>query len=129
MEIDYFHPPKRRKDQMYVNFADYAKFISMAYEQKEDLMRDKDVKKSKCCVCNKNVVKKIDWFTNNSKNYYGVFYCKQHGYLKGKMRVKKSDAGKVFIVKTMKKITEEEAHLLKDQKEKIKKKKNNNTAE
>ena len=45
------------------------------------------------------------------------------------MRVKKSDAGKVFIVKTMKKITEEEAHLLKDQKEKIKKKKNNNTAE
>ena len=36
-------------------------------------------------------------------------YCPEHGYLKGKIRLKKTDEGSYYVVKTVKKINEEEA--------------------
>lgn len=119
MEIDYFNAPKRREDEIYVSFASYSKYISMEYKTKEQLLAAKNVKAAVCCICQSNAVKKIDWFTNNARNYYGVFQCKEHGYLKGKLRVKKSKEERYFAVKTIKIISKEEALSLKKQKEEI----------
>lgn len=115
-EIDYFHYPKTPEDEMDISFASYSKFISMGYKGKEALMNAKNVKEVKCCVCNKKTTKKIDWFTNNSKNYYGLFLCKEHGFIKGKVRVKRGIGEEYFAVKTVKIISKEEANQLSKQK-------------
>ena len=119
MEIDYFNAPKKREDEIYVSFASYSKYISMEYKTKELLLGAKNVKAAVCCICQGYAAKKIDWFSNNNRNYYGVFLCKQHGYLKGKLRVKKSDDERYFAVKTIKIISKDEAISLKKQKEEI----------
>ena len=91
----------------------------MEYKTKELLLGAKNVKSAVCCICQGHASKKIDWFSNNNRNYYGVFLCKQHGYLKGKLRVKKSEDERYFAVKTIKIISKDEATSLKKQKEEI----------
>ena len=119
MEIDYFHPPKKQEDEIYVSFKSYAKHISMEYKTKELLLNAKNVKGTACCICQKNAAKKIDWFSNSGRNYYGIFECNEHGFLKGKIRVKKAEEERYFAVKTIKIISKEEAVRLKKQQEEI----------
>ena len=118
-EIDYFHYPKVPEDEIDISFSSYAKHISMGYPGKEALMRARTVKEVRCCICNKRASKKIDWFTNNSKNYYGLFLCKEHGYLKGKVRAKRGQGEEYFAVKTVKIISKDEANRLGRKKENI----------
>ena len=65
-------------------------------------MKEREISASRCFLCGKNVRKKIRWFSINSKNYYCVAYCGKHGYLKGKIRMKKAEDGKFYVVKTIK---------------------------
>lgn len=124
MEIDYYNPPKSQEDEIYVSFASYSKYISMVHKSKEQLLRSKYVKGAVCCICHGPATRKIDWFSNSSKvNYFGLFHCKKHGYLKGKLRVKKTENNRYFAVKTIKIISKEEALNLKKHKEEIHKKK------
>ena len=96
----------------------------MEFATKEKVIADKDVRGYVCNQCGKRASKKIGWFTNNSKNYYGLFYCKEHGYLKGKIRMKKSITDGYFAVKTIKNITKEEVELLRNKNKKVQEKKN-----
>lgn len=107
--IDCFHYPKTSQDEISISFASYSQFISMGYPGKEALMNAQRVKEVKCCVCDKKAARKIDWFTNNSKNYYGLFLCREHGYLKGKVRAKRGVGEDYFAVKTVKIISKDEA--------------------
>lgn len=62
----------------------------------------------KCYLCRKNIKRRMKWFTPNSKHYYCVGYCDVHGYMKAKVRIRKSEDDKIYVVKTTKCITEEE---------------------
>ena len=53
----------------------------------------------------------------NGKHYYCVAFCEKHGYLKGKIRVRKTEDGGLFIVKTTKFISEAKVQELIDKKE------------
>lgn len=64
--------------------------------------------------------KKIRWFTVNGRHYYCAAYCEKHGYLKGKIRIRKTQDDKVFVVKTMRFITEEEMETLREKRAKLK---------
>ncbi len=122
--VDYFWNPKSKKEEIYLQFDGYSKYISMEFATKEQLMADKDVRSYICFQCGKRAAKKINWFSNNSKNYYGLFFCREHGYLKGKIRMKKSITNKYFAVKTIKGITREEAEALRNKNKKVHEKKN-----
>lgn len=115
-ELDYFNYPKRVEDEVYISFASYSKSISKAYPSRETLMGTRKVREVLCCICQKKAGKKVDWFSNNSKNYYGLFYCKDHGYLKGKLRIKRGREEDYFSVKTIKIISKEEAKNLRQHK-------------
>ena len=75
-------------------------------------MADKEVISSRCYLCHRNLRKKIRWFTSNSRHYYCLAYCDKHGYLKGKIRLRRSCNDKIYVVKTTKFITEQEAAML-----------------
>lgn len=108
LSYDVFNPPKKREDEIKTEFDSYMKYISRQFDTKTDAFADKEVSSSKCYLCHRNLRKKIKWFSVNGRHYYCVAYCDRHGYLKGKIRVRKTDEGKVYIVKTTKFITKEE---------------------
>jgi len=112
ISFDVYHPPKSRDEEIKKQFDTYMKYISREFADKTGAFDDKEVVSSKCYLCRRNLRKKVKWFTINGKNYYCVAYCEKHGYLKGKIRIRKSDAGGYYIVKTTRFITKEEADLL-----------------
>ncbi len=61
--------------------------------------------------------RKIRWFTPNGKHYYSVSECPVHGLMKSKIRIRKSEDDKIYVVKTSKFITSEESDQLVEKRE------------
>ncbi len=105
--IDTYILPKARQEEVHVLFHDYMKYISREFADKQKAMEDWEVISTKCFLCHKNIRKKIRWFSPNGKNYYSVSFCPVHGYMKSKIRLRRSEDDKVYVVKTSKFISEE----------------------
>lgn len=114
LSYDVFHLPQNREQEVRVQFSDYTKYISREFDTKEAALEDGEVASSKCYLCRRNLKKKLKWFTPNGRHYYCLAYCDKHGYLKAKIRIRKAEGGRVYIVKTTKFITPEEAAKLKN---------------
>ena len=121
--IDCYQNPKSKKEEIHVTFETYEKYISREFDCKEDAMKDREVASSRCFLCGRSMRKKIRWFSINSKNYYCAAYCSQHGFFKGKVRMKKTEEGKFYVIKTMKRINEEEVDDIRQKKESVKSRK------
>ena len=121
VSVDYHVLPKTDDDEIYLNFGTYTKFISRPFADREGAMNDRIVTGCACCVCGRPLRKKIRWFSTNGKQYYSLCYCPDHGFVKGKIRVKKAPGGRVFIVKTQKLTDEEGAQSIRDKKNSAKK--------
>lgn len=106
--IDTFILPKTRKEEIHVMFHDYMKYISREFADKQKALEDREVISTKCYLCHRNIRRKIRWFSPNGKHYYSVSLCPVHGYMKSKIRIKKSENNGVFVVKTSKFISEED---------------------
>lgn len=114
LSYDVFHPPVDRESEVKVQFDTYMKYISREFDSKTDAFADREVSSSKCYICHRNLRKKIKWFSPNGRHYYCLAYCEKHGYLKGKIRIRKSENGKIYIVKTTKLISQQEAELVRE---------------
>ncbi len=110
--FDTFVLPKAREEEIHVMFHDYMKYISREFPDKQTAMEDKEVISTKCYLCHKNIRKKIRWFTPNGKHYYSISTCPIHGFMKSKIRIRKSENESIYVVKTSKFISEEESELL-----------------
>ncbi len=109
LSYDVFHPPLNREGELKLQFDNYAKYISRQFASKEEAFEDPEVVSCKCYLCRRNLKKTVKWFTSNGRQYYCVAYCEIHGYLKGKIRVRRTDDGMTYIVKTTKLISQEES--------------------
>lgn len=120
--VGYFRIPSNRKEELLIQYDTYQKFVSKSFRTKTDAMRDRKVASTKCYLCGRPARKKLRWFTGNSKNYYCLAYCEEHGWLKGKARMKKAEDGEIFCVKTLKLVSAKEAEEIMSKKEALKKK-------
>lgn len=121
VSFDLFHKPATRKEEVHIVFDDYAKYISRKFADKTQAFADREVCSTKCYYCHRNIKRKLRWFTANGKHYYSVSYCDKHGYMKGKIRVRKAaEDDQVYIVKTSKFISEEEVSKIKERQERAK---------
>ncbi|MCM1088780.1 MAG: exonuclease domain-containing protein [Muribaculaceae bacterium] len=123
--FDVFHIPANKEEEVHVIFGDaakdsYAKYISRGFDDKIEAMGDKGIVSTRCYLCHKNLRKKIRWFTPNGKHYYCVSYCDKHGYMKSKVRIRKAENDKIYVVKTEKIISQEEVNNLFKMQEKAK---------
>ncbi len=100
--IDYYQPPSNKKEELHLHYPGYYKYVSREFENREAAIADKTVTTIRCHICNKALHKKIRWFSGSSRIYYGLAECPEHGYVKGKIRIKKTDKGHVFVIKTVK---------------------------
>lgn len=109
VSVDYYQIPKNRREEIYLVFERYSKFVSREFPNKEDAIRDKGVASTVCYKCGHSIRRKIPWFSDSSKNYYSLSYCPVHGWMKGKIRMKRAKNGGVFAIKTLKLVNEEDA--------------------
>ena len=119
--FDTYVLPKEKKEEIRILFEDYYKYISRGFESKAKALEDKEVLYSGCYLCKRPVSRKIPWFTNNNKHYYCVSYCRKHGLIKGKIRVRKAENGKIYVIKTMKQISEEQKNEIVQKQDRMKK--------
>lgn len=106
---DTFVPPKDRQHEIHEYFGDYEKYISRTFSTRDAMMADREVKNTACYLCEGPGKKTVRIFAPNSKYYLAVSVCENHGPVKTKIRVRKTDSGRFFAVKTKKLISKEEA--------------------
>lgn len=121
VSVDYYRPPKSRKDEIHLFFDNYYKYVSRIFDTRERARKDTEVSSTKCYRCNRPTRKVLRWNSENNKIYTSLSYCEQHGFMKGKIRMK-HDRNGYFVVKTLKLITPEKAQEFKDKEEEKEKK-------
>lgn len=130
LSVDYFRLPDKKEEEIHLDFGRYAKYVSRIFSTKEAATADKTVMATRCYRCGRSLRKKIRWFPVNGKTFLCLTRCPEHGYMKGKLRLKKAEGGGVFAVKTLKLISEEDTQLVyQKKKEAAKKKKEKKQAE
>jgi len=119
--LDYYRVPRSSEEEIYLHFSGYSKFVSTLFPTKEDAIADKHNSDLICDRCNRMLKKKIKWFSTNQRNYYCIGTCPEHGFVKGKIRVRKSD-DEYYVIKTTKVVDTATYEELKEKYEESKKK-------
>lgn len=110
VSIDYHRPPQEKRGEIYLKFDTYSKFVSRVFPTREEAMLDKNVASTVCYKCGHAARKKIRWFSSAGRHYFSLSHCPEHGWLKGKIRMKKTeDDSGVFAVKILKLVDEASA--------------------
>ena len=118
--LDYYQNPKNRKQEIKLVYDTYSKYVSKEFESKEDAMADRIVRTTRCYKCGKTALKRIRWFSGKSKTYYCLAECDEHGYLRGKIRLKRTDQGnRYYVVKTLRLIDGNDAKQIADMKKEV----------
>lgn len=111
--MDFFNNPKSIEEEIYINYGTYSKYISREFATKEDALSDSSIRELTCYVCKQPAIRKVEWFSNNIKNYYCLGRCREHGYLKGRIQINKGEHGSKFVIKIVSRINKEAAGKLK----------------
>ncbi len=109
VSVDYYRLPEKREEEVYLEFPTYSKFVSRTYETKEEALGDKRVTDMICRSCHRMLRKKMQWFSLNQKQYFCLAVCPEHGFVRGKIRMKKSEQGLYYVVKTIKQVDQDGA--------------------
>ena len=117
VSVDYFHAPRERAEEFTLEFPDYTKFVSRTFPTREAAMEDKGVTDMVCCKCHRMLRKKIRWFSYGQRFYLCLAVCPEHGFVKGKVRIKKAEDGSIFAIKTLKCVDREGAEAIEKRKE------------
>ncbi len=125
LSYDTYSTPKTKRDEIRITFSDYYKYISKEYPDKKAAFQNKEIMETRCYVCGKKAKKKIGWFFTNVKHCYCIACCEKHGYIKGKIRLRKAENGNLYVIKTMKLVTREEAENVQEKLEKVREQRKN----
>ena len=112
--FDVFHVPSDRKHEIHVEFDTYSKYISRVFPDKLVALNDREATSLRCRKCNKDMKRRIHWFSLNGKNYYALGNCPEHGLQRGKLRIKKAGGFQVYVVKTIRDADEKDREELKE---------------
>ena len=120
--VDYYQNPQSKGDEIHLRYDSYYKYISRVFDTREEALADREVRSTKCYKCGRAARKKMHWFSARTKAYYCLADCPEHGYIRGKLRIKKDDEQHIYIVKTLRLIDEEGAQQLRQMKADVLKK-------
>ena len=117
VSVDYYGLPRNKAEEYRLHFPEYSKYVSREFDSREDILKDKDITDMKCVKCSRMLRKKIRWFPYGQRFYFCLAVCPEHGYVKGKIRVKKSEDDRLYAVKTAKMADAQDVELLAQKKE------------
>lgn len=120
--IDVYNNPKNAKEEIFRKNKKGTLYITREFVDKVTALEEKKVKQLRCAHCGAILQEKINWFASSLTVYYALGYCKEHGYMRGKIKVKNSLNGSVFLIKTVKPVNEEDAKAIELRQEEVRKK-------
>lgn len=120
--VDYYQYPMWKRQELHLKYEHYYKYISRGYDTREQAFADKEVRSTRCYICQKNAAKKIRWFASKTKGYYSLAICPEHGWLRCKIRLKKMDDGRVVAIKTIRPADEDTIQVIRQMKKEVLKK-------
>lgn len=92
-------------------------------------MREKGILTVRCPRCEKTAKRKNGWFAVNAKRYLSIYCCEEHGYLKGKIRIKSTDEKKYYLMKTVELTDKKEVKRVQDKQEALRMKRRKKKSE
>ena len=107
--VDTYQQPAGPDDEIYMRYDTHSRYISRTFPSRHEVMENSEVLSTRCCICDRRLRKKLRWFSSGHRYYLCLATCPEHGMMKGKIRMKKSEDGRVFAVKTVKPVDEEGA--------------------
>lgn len=122
LSIDTFYPPRIKEEEIFVRFDQYTKLVTREFLEKDEMFEDTDVSSMLCNQCDRPLEIIIDWFSDSGKTYYCLGKCPEHGYVRGKIRVKKLEEDSFYAIKIMKSTDEEGADSIHEKQENIREK-------
>lgn len=120
--VDTYQPPKNRKEEIYISYPTYDKYISRQFHDREKVIKDREVVSTHCPVCHLPAKRRLRWFMNNSRMYESISQCQEHGYIKGKVRIRRTDEDTFYAVKTLKPVNEQKAEELRQKRDSLRRK-------
>ena len=117
--IDYFRLPQTREEEVTRDFGTYIKYVSREFPDKEMALADRGVTAMRCSKCGLPVFKRVRWFSTGGNIYLSLVQCPRHGYIKGKLRLKKAGDGGVFAVKTLKPADEASVEIIREKQDHV----------
>lgn len=122
LSIDTFYTPRIKEEEIFVRFDTYTKFVSREFLSKEEMFEEPMIRQLRCNVCDEPLEIVLDWFSDSGKTYYCLGKCKEHGYVRGKIKVKKVDEDSFYVIKIMKSTDDAGAQSIFDKQESIREK-------
>ena len=109
--LDVYQNPKSKREEIHVSYPTYDKFVSREFYSREKAMKDREVT------------------MNNSKVYYSISLCQEHGFVMGKIRLRKTENNMYYAIKTLTNVSDEEAEEIRQKREAHRAKKRSRKAE
>lgn len=122
LSIDTFYSPRIKEEEIFVRFDKYTKLVTREFLTKDEMFEDSDVKELLCNQCDEPLEIIIDWFSDSGKTYYCLGKCPEHGYVRGKIKIKKREEDSFFAIKIMKSTDDEGAERIIEKQESIREK-------
>ena len=104
VSYDVTFPPETKAEEVFTDFGTYSKRITRRFKNREAALSDKDVMSIVCTICNKQIKKRIGWFSTNGKQFISAGFCDAHGLVKNRVRIQKYDDDSVCAIKIVKPI-------------------------
>ncbi|MBQ9910629.1 MAG: exonuclease domain-containing protein [Lachnospiraceae bacterium] len=118
--VDYYRIPKNRFEEATFRFDTYTKYVSRSFPLKEEVINDRRVKELTCFECRKRLKKTIPWFSDSGRSYLALGECKEHGLMRGRIRIKTAENfSGYFAVRTIKPCTEEYRQIIEEKRENL----------
>ncbi len=121
--VDVYQNPRKKREEIHISYPFYDKYVSREFRDREKIMKDREVTSTRCPACRLPAKRKLRWFmNNNSRVYESISLCPEHGYVKGKIRIRKTDGGSYYAVKTIKNVDEKKAEEIRNKRDSLRKK-------
>ncbi len=112
--VDYYHLPQTKKEEIYLHYETYDKYISRPFPSRSQAMKNSAVTAIRCPVCGKMTQRRVKWFSGGGHNEYALSWCPEHGTIKGKIRLRRNADGTIYAVKTTRPVSEADAQQIYD---------------
>lgn len=99
--IDVYQNPKTKKEELHISYPTHGMYVSREFLAREKVMKDREVSSTRCPFCQRPAKRKIRWFANSSRVYCSLSQCQVHGFLEGRVRIRKTDEGRYYAIKKL----------------------------
>lgn len=120
--LDVYQNPKSKREEVHLSFPLWDKYVTREFHAREKVIRDREVVTVRCPVCHCLAKRRVRWFMNNARVYYSLSSCREHGFIEGKIRIRRTETNRYFAVKKLMCVDGEEAERIRSKHAALRKK-------